>query len=40
MKTFRYLGNYTGSYMIPFMSDSDNSGMHYGFEISYVLLPC
>ena len=40
MKTFRYLGNYTGSYMIPFMSDSDNSGMKQGFDISYVLLPC
>jgi len=32
--------NYTGSYMIPFMSDSDNSGMKQGFDISYVLLPC
>ena len=34
------LWNYTGSYVVPFMSDSDNSGMHEGFEISYVLLPC
>jgi len=32
--------NYTGSYMIPFMSDSDNSAMVTGFEIGYVLLPC
>ena len=37
---FFSLGNYTGSYMIPFMSDSDNSAMATGFEISYVLLPC
>ena len=34
------LWNYTGSYVVPFMSDSDNSGMHEGFEISYLLLPC
>lgn len=32
--------NYTGSYMIPFMSDSDNSAMVTGFDIGFVLLPC
>lgn len=32
--------NYTGCYSIPVMSDSDNSGMNVGFEISYILLPC
>jgi len=32
--------NYTGSYMIPFMSDSDNSAMVTGFNIGFVLLPC
>jgi len=32
--------NYTGSYMIPFMSDSDNSAMVAGFDIGFVLLPC
>jgi len=32
--------NYTGSYMVPFMSDSDNAAMDGGFSISYVLLPC
>ena len=32
--------NYSMPYVIFFMSDSDNSGMHFGFEISYVLLPC
>jgi len=32
--------NYTGSYMVPFMSDSDNAAMDGGFSIGYVLLPC
>jgi len=32
--------NYTGSYMIPFMSDADNSAMVAGYEIGYILLPC
>merc|ERR1719411_1738429 len=32
--------NYTGSYHIPVMSDSDNSAMVTGFEISFLLLPC
>lgn len=32
--------NYTGSYNVPFMSDSDNAAMDGGFKISYVLLPC
>jgi len=32
--------NYTGSYMIPFMSDSDNAAMVAGFDIGFVLLPC
>ena len=32
--------NYSMPYVIFFMSDSDNSGMNFGFEISYVLLPC
>ena len=35
-----FLGNYTGSYMIPVMSDSDNSAMVTGFDIGFVLLPC
>jgi len=34
------LWNYTGSYMIPFMSDSDNTAMVGGYEISFILLPC
>jgi len=34
------LWNFTGSYMIPFMSDADNSAMVTGYEISYILLPC
>jgi len=32
--------NYTGSYMVPFMSDSDNAAMDGGFSIGFVLLPC
>merc|ERR1712045_442825 len=32
--------NYTGSYMVPFMSDSDNAAMDTGFSIGFVLLPC
>jgi len=32
--------NYTGSYHIPVMSDSDNSAMVTGFDISFLLLPC
>jgi len=32
--------NYTGSYNVPFMSDSDNAAMDGGFSIGYVLLPC
>jgi len=32
--------NYTGSYMVPFMSDSDNSAMNVGFSIDWILLPC
>jgi len=32
--------NYTGSYVIPFMTDSDNSPMHAGFDVGFVLLPC
>jgi len=32
--------NYTGSYNVPFMSDSDNSAMNFGFSIGFVLLPC
>jgi len=32
--------NYTGSYVIPFMSDADNANMVAGFEIGFVLLPC
>jgi len=32
--------NYTGSYKVPFMSDSDNAAMDGGFSIGYVLLPC
>lgn len=34
------LWNYTGSYNVPFMSDSSNTNMREGFDISYVLLPC
>lgn len=34
------LWNYTGSYLIPFMSDSDNTAMVAGYEISFILLPC
>jgi len=32
--------NYTGSYMVPVMSDADNSAMNVGFSIGFILLPC
>jgi len=32
--------NYTGSYNVPFMSDSDNAAMDGGFSVGFVLLPC
>ena len=32
--------NYTGPYMIPMISNSDNSAMVGGYEISFILLPC
>lgn len=32
--------NYTGPYVIPMMSDSDNSAMVSGYEIMWTLLPC
>jgi len=32
--------NYTGSYNVPFMSDSDNAAMDTGFSVGFVLLPC
>lgn len=35
-----FLGNYTGAYQIPMMSDGDNAAMVAGYEISYILLPC
>ena len=35
-----FLGNYTGSYNVPFLSDSDNAAMDLGFSFEYVLLPC
>jgi len=34
------LWNYTGSYLIPFMSDADNTAMVGGYQISFILLPC
>merc|ERR1719499_832462 len=34
------LWNYTGPYIIPMMSDSDNSAMVGGYEIVFLLLPC
>jgi len=32
--------NYTGSYMVPVMSDATNSAMNVGFSIGFILLPC
>jgi len=32
--------NYTGSYMVPVMTDSDNTAMDAGFSIGFILLPC
>jgi len=32
--------NYTGSYMVPVMSDATNSNMNVGFSIGFILLPC
>lgn len=32
--------NFTGPYVIPTVSDSDNSGMVEGYNIAYTLLPC
>jgi len=34
------LYNFTGPYVIPFMSGMDNTNMDSGYSISYLLLPC
>jgi len=43
-QTFANMGtllwNFTGPYTIPIMTDSDNTDMNSGFEISYIMLPC